>query len=138
MGHLTDADASIRAVLKQIQDDWTDYPLVIQIDNRIVVDQGGQTEPYLDVQIEPLGGGQADMADRPLVEQYGQILLAAVVRCGAGTTDAKKLLDFVLPYFDMKDIGTVRCHAAVAVKPREEKGQYYAPGMVNYWYHRVS
>jgi hypothetical protein len=138
MGHLTDARAAIQAVLKQIQTDWTAYPLVVELDNRDVVDQATQSYPYLSVQIVPMGGGQADIGARPLVEQRGQILLYAAARVGTGAAGADALLDFLTDYFDMKTVGPVRCHAVVATEPHDLKGWHYTPAIIDYWYHRQS
>lgn len=141
MGHLTDAQNSIQTVLAQIQADWqlaTGKTLVIELDNRDVVDQGTQQDVYLSVEIIPMNGEQADMADRPKVLQEGQILLSAVARCGSGASESNVLLDFLTPYFDMKDLANVRCHAVKAVQPKEKNGWRYAPAIVDYWYHRTS
>lgn len=139
MGHLTDARTAVQEVVAQIQEDWTAYPLVVELDNRSVVDQGQQTKPYLKVRIVPMrGGGQSDLADRPFVEQRGQILLYACAREGSGAGEADALLDFITDYFDMAVLGTLHCTAVEATEPKNVKGWREVPAIVNYWYHRLS
>lgn len=138
MGALTDARAEIMAVVARIQADWTAYPLVVEPDNRIVVDQATQTNPYLQVSIKMLSGEQLDMADRPKVEQRGQILLCVVVKENSGSAKAQALLDFLTPYFELQDFAQVRCHAFQAVSDSTVKGLTYYPGIINFWFTRNS
>ncbi len=136
--NLGQAKADVMTVVAQIVTDWTTYPLQVESDNRTVVDQATQVNPYLKVEVAPMSGEQADMADHPRVLQRGQILLYAVAKGGSGEADANALLDFVAGYFDMKNIGTVRCHAATATTQKEIKGWWWCPAIVPYWYHRTS
>ncbi len=116
----------------------TSYPLVVEIDNREVVDQAQQTVPYLKVQIKWLGGDQKDLADKPFVGQYGQILLAACVKLGSGSKAANDLLDFAVPFFELKSWPTIITRVFEPMKDLEEKGWYHVTGLVNMYYYRVS
>jgi hypothetical protein len=138
MGALSDTRTAVAAVLAQIQDDFSDYRLLIETDNRTLVNQKTQTVPYLRVEIETLSGGQESLGKNPLVEQRGQILLYACAREGSGPTLADELRDFVIPYFDRKVLGFVQCYAAVATRPRIIKGWEHYPVVVTYYYHRIA
>lgn len=138
MGALTQADQAIMTVIKQIVTDWTAYPLFVEPDNETSLDQAAQTNPWLQVSIRQISGSQMDLADRPRVQQLGQILLSAVVKDGAGRQGAKALLDFCTPYFDMKDLGIVRTHAFEATAAKALNGWYYAPAIVPFWFDRIS
>lgn len=134
MGHLSDAKAEVRAVAAQMQLDWTAYPLQIELDNRESVDLGTQTKPFLQISVKPMAGEQMDMADNPLIEQRGQILLNVVSRAGDGTTESDALLEFAMKYFSLKYFTLVQCRAAVAVSPKLVKDRWYSPAIVDYWY----
>lgn len=133
------ASRDIRAVVNQIRADFTDYPLVVEINNRSEVDQATQQDPYLIVEIDYLpGGGQLDLAERPTVRQVGQLCLYAVVRKDAGEDAARALLEFVVPYFELQTRGAVRFHAAQAIRGREVKGWWYVPALLDFWYDRLA
>jgi hypothetical protein len=121
-----------------IQAAWSDYTLNVQAEDRDTIDQSTQSNPYLSIEIAPLTSDQADMSAHPLVKQRGQIVIYVVSKEGTGTVIPNKLIDFIIPYFDMKVLGTVRCHAAGAYKAKPIAGWRWAPILVNYFFHRVS
>lgn len=136
---LEQARADVMAVVARIQADFTNYPLAIERENLDEIDQATQTDPYLQVEIDFLpGGGQLDLADQPLVRQYGQLCLYAVGKVGSGTAELDKLLDFVKPYFNLKRCGIVNFHAAQAVRGKPANGLYYKPMWLDFWYDTVS
>jgi hypothetical protein len=133
------ARLDIMNVINQIQADFSDYPLVVESDNRQVVDEATQDNPYLQVEIDYLpGGGQMDLGTRPMVKQVGQLCLYAVVKEGAGSAGAGHLLDFVLPYFDCKTRGIVTFHAGQRVRPIRRNGKWYAPVWFDFWFVRYT
>lgn len=138
MGAQTDARTEIQTVLAAIQAAWTTYTLIIELDNRDQVDQSTQTNPYLQASISMLSAEQADMGDRPLVEQRGQIVLSVVAKEGTGMAPSTALLDFITPYFDLKAFGLVKCHAVQAYKSKSFKGWEYSPLLINFYFHRLS
>jgi len=136
---LTQAGRDIRAVIEQIKADFTAYPLKVEIDNRSTVDQATQTDPYLKVEIDYLPGGQQlSIGTDVVVRQVGQVCLYAIVKEGAGTDLAAQLLDFVVPYFDRKVLGSVHLHPAQAIRGRPVKGWWYAPALLEFWYDRLT
>lgn len=131
--------AAIMAVIQQIVADHTAYTLAVEIDNRKTVDQVLQDQAYLQVEIKYLSGGQMDMADRPHVEQWGQIWLTAVCKEGEGTAAVRALSDFILPYFDRKVLASlVVCKTVTSGTPKLMSGLWKAPSIVNFYYHRLT
>ena len=63
-------------------------PLLIEYDNRIVVDTQTQTKPYLAVHIKFMDGSQADLSKSPIHRMLGQIHIAAVAKAAAGAKEA--------------------------------------------------
>lgn len=112
--------------------------LVVETDNRKMVDQATQEKPYLQVQIRYMAAEQADMADNPFIRTDGQILLAVVAKENSGTSEANELIDFVRPYFELKNIGPAQCKAVEDKSAVPKNGWYYSPAIVNFWYHRLS
>lgn len=131
--------AAIMAVIEQIVADHTAYPLAIEIDNRKLVDQAKQSLAHLKVEIKYISGGQLDLSSRPFVEQWGQIWLSAICKEGTGTAAVRTLLDFLLPYFDRKVLGgLVHCKTVTSGTPKQIKNEWYAPAIVNFYYHRLT
>lgn len=135
MSGLAAAHAEIMTVVQQIVTDWTTYTLLVETDNREAIDQGAQTNPYLKVSIVDLQAEQMDLGAQPFKVQYSQILLSVCVKSGAGTLAGKQLLDFIAPYFDLKDFTTVRCHEFEAVKAKKVAGWWEMPAVVNFWFY---
>lgn len=128
------AQEEILGVFARIQDEWDDYTLTVELDNRTVVDQSLQQVPYLQAQIVPLQGEQLDLGADPTTKQAGQILLVACAREGTGTLEATRLVEFAARYFHLKDFTYVRCRAAEQVKGRLVGGWWHQPVVINFWY----
>lgn len=128
----------IMAVVQRIVDEHADYPVIVESDNRCVVDQSKQDNPYLKVEIVFLDGDQIELGDTARVEQWGQVWISAVCKGGVGSLRSLELLDFARPYFERKRIGTVTCRTVTAAKPKEVKGLWHTPAIVNFFYHRFS
>lgn len=126
---------NIMAVLDQVVADHSAYPLVVEVENRNAVDQASQADPYLKVEIKFMGGGQLDLADHPHVEQWGQLWLSAVCKDGDGTLASIRLLDFIAPYFQFKNLGLVQCRAVLRASGKSNGGLYRLPALVNFYYH---
>lgn len=133
----TQVATDITAVIKQIIAAHTDYPLVVEQENKITVDQEKQVNPYLKVEIRFMSSDQIELAaQNPLIEQWGQVWLTAVCKPGTGTAGVKALIDFVTPYFDCKRVGAVQCKAVTTANGKDVKGLYCMPAIVTFWYHR--
>lgn len=132
------ARAEIMNVIAQIVEDFTAYPLVVEPDNRKVVDQGTQTKPYLAVMIDFLTERQMDLSNRPRVQAQGQIVICVVVKENSGTAAGATLRDFIEPYFSLKNLGTVNCHATEKQRTKVIAGWEYMPILINFWQNKVS
>lgn len=124
----------ILAVIEQIQTDFSTYPLQVDAPNLSKTVLGGQSRPYLRVDIDYLpGGGQMEIGKaKQLVKQRGQVVLDVVVKGNSGTLEATKLLDFIVPYFNIKVLGVVRTHAVQAARGRELRGEWHQPLWVDF------
>lgn len=134
----TAAAIAITAVIKQIIADHTAYVLNVEQDNRAVIDVTTQNNPWLKVEIRMGQADQLDLADHPRVEQWGQIWLTAKCKPGTGGAGTKALIDFVTPYFELKQLGPVVCKAVAAVGGAEVKGVWGERAIVNFYLHRAT
>ena len=114
---------------------WVTYLLV---DNRSAVNYDTQQKPFLQVDTYYLGGDQLDLADSPMVKQYGQILLSVASKEGTGVSDSAALVDFLIPYLELKNFAVVRTNAAEPQRARTLRGWYYQPVLIPFWFVRLS
>jgi hypothetical protein len=132
------ARQNIMTVIQQIVTDWTAYTLAVDSENRDLIDQATQVNPYLEIEIDFLGATQADLGDRPFVRQVGQVVIDVVAKAGSGTAAASALRDFILPRFDLKVLGIVHCHEAELHRSKTIKDWDHFPILVNFWYYRLT
>lgn len=132
------AEVALKTRLQEAIDAHTDYPIEYELANYEALDPAGRELPYLKVAIKMLGGAeQKDLGLTDVtVEQWGQLQLSAVVPCGTGTRAAVDLMDFLVPFFDLKKIGIVQCRAVAALEPREVDGLWHERAIVPFYYHR--
>ena len=134
----TQASIDIAAVIKRMIADHTSYPLIVEQDNRKVVDSTGQVNPWLKVQVKFMGAGQIDLGNtHQTVQQWGQVWLVATCLPGDGTAAVKALLDFVRPYFNVKQLGVAKLtfNAVSGGAGKEVKGLWVEPAIVDFYYH---
>lgn len=106
---------------------WSDYPLVIEYDNRILVDTQTQSNPFLCVEIHYIGGEQVDLGGSPNHRVYGQLTLAAAVKEGSGSKQANDLLEHFFPALHLTTIDGARMWGAKPEKTRPHRGWVYSP-----------
>jgi hypothetical protein len=73
-----------------------------------------------------------------MVKQYGQILLSVASKEGAGVSDSAALVDFLIPYLELKNFAVVRTNAAEPQRARTLRGWYYQPVLIPFWFVRLS
>ena len=112
---------------------FTAYPLIVEYDNREMVDTKTQTDPFLTVEIKMLDGEQADLSSNPTHRMYGQIHMSAAVPMGTGRSMANILLDHFYPRLQRKTLGTVKTEMAVPANRVEHLGWYYYPVLIPFW-----
>lgn len=109
------------------------YTLVIEYDNRIIVDTKTQTDPFMCVKILLLDGQQIGLSDDPKHRITGQLHIQAAVPEGEGVAKANELLDWFTPRLHRKALGTVRTQMAVMAKPTPHLGWEYHTVIVPFW-----
>ncbi len=117
---------------------WTAWPLVIGYENQTTLDVPTQELPYLCVEIHLVDSEQADLADRPLIKDWGQIHLVAHAPHNSGSRHPKLLLDHFRPYFELKNFSLVRTRTARGGPSYPVKGWECWPMVIPFWYHRLA
>lgn len=84
---------------------FTEYPVVIEYDNRMIVNVDNQTNPFLCVETKIVGGRQADLSANPIRRYVGFFILTAKARLGEGTRKQTELLEFFYTRLDKRKIG---------------------------------
>lgn len=109
------------------------YPLIIEYDNRILVDTKTQKDPFLCVRTKLLSADQVNLSLTPTHRMWGQIELAAAIPEGAGQGQANRLLDYFYRALHKQAFGTIRTLVASPAPPKSHLGwQYYAMA-VPFW-----
>jgi len=116
---------------------FTEYPLVIEYDNRILVDTQTQVNPFLQVRVLILDGGQVDLSNDPLHRYIGQLHLAAVTKEGGGSAEANRLLEHFYPKLHKNSLGGVRTYMAKPSTPKPHLGWIYTPVLIPFWFDRT-
>lgn len=98
------------------------YPLVVEYDNRQLVDYSTQTNPFLCVEVKFIEGEQADLSSAPIHRYYGVLLLVAKGKVGSGTAKLLTLLDHFHPLLQRGSFGMTRTHMATFAPAKEADG----------------
>ncbi len=101
---------------------YANQDLVIEYDNRYLVDMNTQTDPFLCVEVSYVGAVQADLSNKPVHKIAGMLILTAKVREGAGTANAYNLLDHFYEKLQFRVIGDCRMEMANIVRPAKLAG----------------
>ena len=124
---------SVATAVSQAVATFTDFNLVVEYDNRIIVDTQTQTLPFLTVETKLLDGFQVDLTDRPIHRILGQIHLAVAVPEGTGRVQANKVLDHLYPKLQRKKLGVINTRMAVPAPERPHNGWIYYPVLIPFW-----
>lgn len=109
------------------------YTLVIEYDNMVLVDTQTQVNPYLRIDVKIIDMEQADVSDNPTHRIYGQLVLGAGVKEGAGVGPANQILDYFYPRLQRKAFGGVRTHMATMAPEVSHLGWLYVPVIIPFW-----
>lgn len=110
-----------------------DTALVIEYDNRIVVDPAQQVKPYLAVQLKFIDGFQVDIANKPLHRLVGQLYLVAWVKDNTGSSTANLLLEHFYKGLQHKQYGAVRLRMAIPTKQAKVLDWVGFPVILPFW-----
>jgi hypothetical protein len=109
-------------------------PIVIEYDNRILVDTATASDPFLCVDIKLFAGEQADLSPNPRQRMWGQIHLKAAAKEGAGTADQLRILEHFMTRMQRKKLGPVQTFMAGVGLAMPLKGWSYYPCIVPFYY----
>ena len=110
----------------------------VQYDNRNLIDTRTQIEPFVSFNILNINGQQLDLSNRPMSAQYGQIVLSVMAKENTGTSKVNVLLDYFLPWLELKELGAVRTHTGMGAKSFEKNGWEGHPIVIPFWWLRVA
>jgi len=99
-------------------------PLVIQYDNRAIIDPVNQSYPWLAVKFEVLDSHQGDLAAQPIHRHIGFVKLEAHIKQGLGTASSLELLEHFSTRLQKRKFGIVRTLLADA-RPSVERDPWY-------------
>ena len=134
-------EAARVAITAQFDAALAAYPTtkpVVQYPNRNLVDTTTQVLPWIELDIVNLSGMQLDLGPKPMSVQYGQIIVTAYSKENAGARDAGMLLDYFLPWLELRNLGIVRTHSGMYSKSTVAKGWEGFPVTVPFWWTRVA
>lgn len=114
------------------------YPLIIEYDNREVVNRATQSDPFLCVKLVYQDGSQASLGPTADSRVFGTIVLEANVKIGAGIKAANELLEHFYPSVHQRDdMPPLRCWSARLVTPRPEGAWAKSVAVIPFWYDRA-
>lgn len=123
--------AAVVAAVETLKTSWVDYTLLVEYDNRIVVDTQTQVNPFLCVHIVYTGGEQASLGQTQTHHRvYGSVIVSAAVKLGSGTKQANDLLEHFIPSLHLTSIGGARMWGASPEKDKEHRGWIYYPVVI--------
>lgn len=131
---LTAAEQAIYAEVERARLAWTAYTLNVELPGQSYVELSEQTDPYLMFDIEWRRGAELDLGDAPLIEDSGQIVLAAGVKEGRGDQLLTPLLEHFRPYLQRRDLSAgVRTRIGQLYPTVTAKGFVYRPMIIDFW-----
>jgi hypothetical protein len=111
------------------------YTLVIEYENRNLVNWATRTDPVLCVEILYIDGFQSNLAANTNHRVMGSILLKALVKKGQGVMAANKLLEHFYPAMHMSEaMFPVRTRATRLTKEPMEKDWFCEVAVIPFWY----
>jgi len=135
MAAVEDARQAIVTKVEALRTTYADPSLVVEYDNRNLVNKATQTAPYLCVEIMNISGDQIDLGPGSRHRVMGSIILTARVRKGAGVKAANELLAAFYPSMHMTDsMIPVRTRAARLVRAKDEGDWAGESAVIPFWY----
>ena len=135
-------EAARLAIVTQFDAALTAYPTSpkpkAQYPNRDLIDTTTQTDPYVGLDIVNMSGKQLDLGPKPMSVQYGQIVITAFCKVNAGERLGGLLLDYFLPWFELKNLGLVRTQSGMYSKSATFKDWEGYPIVIPFWWVRVA
>lgn len=114
------------------------WPVVMDTDNRSLIDFSTQVNPYVSLDIVYTDGKQMDMGLQPWVGHYGYVALAVCIAEGKGTSKANLLMDFMSSRLQLKTLPLVQLEVARPQASVTRMGWFCLVTMINFSYHELS
>lgn len=136
---LDEARAEVAAWIDAARAAWSAYALQVVGPNRAQIDLSSPEAdlPHIEWSIVWRPGSQMSLGLQPLARQFGQIVVAAKVKEGAGASDCLKLLASFAPFLEAKDGAYVRTQVANVGPDVHAQGWCMLPLVVNFWMDRI-
>lgn len=134
-------EAARVAIVTQFEAALAAYPSPapkVQYGNRNMIDTTTQVEPWVALDIVNMSGKQLDLNPKPLSAQYGQIVITSMCKVNSGEREAGLILDYFLPFFELKNLGIVRTQAGMYSKAASVKDWVGYPITIPFWWLRVA
>jgi hypothetical protein len=122
--------AQLAAAVTQAAQEWTEYDVAVEYENRFIVDPEQQQKPFLCVELKFNDGKQADLSAKPRHRLVGFVILTVKVREGEGTAAAMRLLEHFYPRLQHRKIGDMHIEFAKVVTPPARSGWYGLSAML--------
>lgn len=134
---VTQEQARVAIVTKvaAIASTWVGPTLIVDYDNKELVNWATQTNPFLSVEIVHIDGYQAGLSNVPVQRVLGTIVLTAKAPIGSGMKALNDLLEFFYPAMHMTDSMTpVRTYAARLVDGKPTASWRAKAAVIPFWY----
>lgn len=129
------ARVAITTRVNALKATWVAYPLIVEYDNRNLVNLATQTNPFLKVSIVYMNGYQVDLSATPNHRMLGTIIVEAFSKEGSGSKMANDLLQHFYPTMHMTDsMAPVRTYAAQFKTGRLFDGWQPEAAIIPFWF----
>ena len=129
------AREAIASKVLALEATWTTYSLVVDYDNRNLVNYGTQSSPFLSVEILFIDGYQTDLGPAGAQRVLGSIILTARVKSGSGVKQANELLEHFYPSMHKTDaMAPVRTFVAKFTRAHPDRGWVGESVVIPFWY----
>lgn len=114
---------------------WLAYTLIVEYDNRMLVNLATQQNPFLRVGMVYMDGFQIDMSTAPSHRILGTIVVEAFTKEGGGSKMANDLLQHFYPSLHMSDaMPPIRTYAAQFKTGRVFDGWQPEAAIIPFWF----
>jgi hypothetical protein len=128
------ARVALVTAVEALKSTWTAYTLLIEYDNRVVVNRATHSNPFLCVDMVFMDGYQTTLGNRGY-RSLGTVVLEANVKEGSGKKLANELLEHFFPTLQMTDAyPPLRMHAAKFGSRPAREGWVAEAAVIPFWY----
>lgn len=124
--------ADLAAALVTAANSWVDYPLVLEMENRIVDLKSGDdpSTPHVSVEFKFNAAWQADMSSNPIHRHAGFYIVTVKVRKGQGTSKVLQVLEHLYSALQNRKIGGTTLEFASVISGKEVGNWYGSSAML--------